>query len=134
MEGRVDRSRQIDPAGENEEVGEQISGNKERRQHKEHQLGEKDAPENRRIAELLEPEELPQKLRRARQEKNQNDGPAEPESEHCQKTPCHARSSQIEVCTSYNTSHAGALALSLDKVSSMRDWCNRLSALLKIKE
>src|SRR5919106_6887840 len=120
MEGRVDRSWQIDLPGENEQVGEQIGGNEERRERKEHQLGEKDAPENRRIAELLEPEELPQKLRRARQEKKYNNGPAEPGSTHCQKTPCHARSSQIEVCTSYNTSHAGALALSLDKVSSMR--------------
>ena len=78
MEGRVDRAWQLDLPGENEKVGEQISGYEERRERKEHQLGEKDAPEDRRIAELLEPEELSQKLRRARQEKNQNDGRAEP--------------------------------------------------------
>ena len=96
MEGRVDRSRQIDLAGENEEVGEQISGNKERREHKEHQLGEKDAPENRRIAELLEPEELPRSSAALARRKTKT--MAQPESEHCQKTCAHARSSQIEVC------------------------------------
>ena len=67
MEGRVDRSWQVDLPGENEQVGEQIGGNEERRERKEHELGEKNAPEDRRIAELLEPEELLQKLRRARQ-------------------------------------------------------------------
>src|SRR5918996_1330425 len=101
--------------GENEEVGEQIRGNEERRERKKHEPSEKNAPEHRRIAELLEPEEIPQKLRHARQENNGDDGPAEPGSKHCQTAPHHARGSQIVLCASYNRSRAGALALSLDK-------------------